>query len=372
VGKHRKGQKRRHHRRRVSRRIALVSAGLLVPLTGGAVVFAATGEPGRPLAGRSQPAPAARVRSATEGRSRPAQRAPSATPLPHTPTPSTRPSPPAGPRIAFAPYADVSSWPPPSLPKEVKDYTMGFVSAGGGCSATWDGLTPVDGTSLTRRVKDVPGRAIVSFGGPHGAELAQTCGNVDDLVKEYRKAVDAADPAGLDFYLTEGALSDAVSMQRRTAALARLSRDLPLSITLPLHRGGLSPTALAALRSAAAAGVPVSIVNLVPADGADQSVTASAGAAHAQLQRLYRLGDAQTWQRMGLTPIIGVAGVGEQFGPADARQVVAWAAAHGLGRLSMWSVTRDTPCTADTNVTSDTCSGLDEGSGVFAKIFEGF
>lgn len=371
MGKHRKGQKRRHPRR-ISRRIALVSAGLLVPLTGGAVVFAATEDPGHAPTGRSRPAPAARVRSAAEGRSRQPQSVPHAAPVPRTPAPSARSSPPAAPRIPFAPYADVSSWPPPSLPKGVKDYTMGFVSAGGGCTATWDGLTPVDAASATRRVKDVPGNAIVSFGGPHGVELAQTCGDADTLEKEYRRAVDAAAPSGLDFYLTEGALSDPVSVQRRTSALAALAPDVPLSYTLPLHRGGLSPAALAALRSAAAAGVPVSIVNLVPADGAGQSVTASAGAAHAQLQRLYHLGDAQTWQRMGLTPIIGVAGVGEQFRPADAQAVASWAAAHGLGRLSMWSVTRDTPCTADTTVTSDTCSGLDEDSGVFAKIFEGF
>lgn len=336
MGKHRKGQKRRHlRRRRLSRRIALLSAGLLVPVTGGAVVLAATGPSGRPLAGRSRPAPAERVRTAAEGRSRSARGVPSPTQPPRTLPPSARTSPPSRSRIAFAPYADVSSWPPPSLPKGVKDYTMGFVSAGGGCSATWDGLTPVDAASATRRIKHVPGKTIVSFGGPHGVELAQTCGDVDDLVREYRKAVAAADPAGLDFYLTEGALSDEMSVRRRTAALARLPRDLPLSITLPLHRGGLSPAALAVLRSTAAAGVPVSIVNLVPADGAGQAVTGSADTAHAQLQGLYHLNDAQTWQRMGLTAIIGVAGVGEQFRPADARQVVAWATAHGLGRLSV-------------------------------------
>jgi chitinase len=75
---------------------------------------------------------------------------------------------------------------------------------------------------------------------------------------------------------------------------------------------------------------------------------------------------------MGLTPIIGVAGVGTPFRPSDAQQVITWATAHGLGRLSMWSVTRDTPCTVDTAVTRDTCSGLDEDGGVFTKIFEGF
>lgn len=377
MGKHRKGQRRpRHHPRRVSRRIALVSAGLLVPLTGGAVVFAATDDPGRPTARSSRPGGGARHRASIGAGSHPTPgaTAPSSSPLPRTPAPSASPSAPSGPRIAFAPYADVLAWPPLTLPKGVKDYTMGFVSAGGGCSAAWGGLSVVDAAFAVKRIKDVPGRVVVSFGGPHGVELAQDCDSVDALVAQYRKAVDATDPTGVDFYLTEAALSDTASVQRRTSALVALQHDhaLPLSLTLPLHRSGLSAAGLDALRSAVSAGLQVSLVNLVPADGGSQSVTDSATAAHGQLQRLYHQSEAQVWQRMGVTPIIGVAGVGAQFGPPDARQVVSWATAHGLGRLSMWSLTRDTPCTADTSVTGDTCSGLDEDGGVFTKIFEGF
>ncbi|MDN3356742.1 hypothetical protein [Actinomadura sp. DC4] len=339
-------------------------------------MYAATGDSGGLTAGPSRPRDDARPGTAVKAGSHApagASASPSA-PAPRTPTPSASPSASSGPRIAFAPYADVLTWPPLTLPKGVKDYTMGFVAAGGGCSAAWGGMSPVDASFAVKRVKNVPGKVVVSFGGPHGVELAQDCDSVDDLVEQYRKAVDATDPAGLDFYLTEAALSDTASAQRRTEALARLQKDhaLPLSITLPLHGSGLSAAGLDALRSAAAAGLQVSLVNLVPADGAGQSVTASATVAHGQLQRLYRQSDAEVWQRMGLTPVIGVAGVGAQFRPSDARQVVAWAAAHGLGRLSMWSLTRDAPCTSDTNVTSDTCSGLDEDAGVFTKIFQGF
>lgn len=377
MGKHRKRQRQpRRHPRRVSRRIALVSAGLLVPLTGGAVVFAATSDAGRPAARSSRSRGDARPGAAINAGSRPTAggTAPSSSPLPRTPAPSASPSDSSGPRIAFAPYADVLAWPPLTLPKGVKDYTMGFVSAGGGCSAAWGGLSPVDAAFAVKRVKEMPGKVIVSFGGPHGVELAQDCDSVDALVKQYRKAVDATDPTGLDFFLTETELSDTASVQRRTSALVQLQHDhdLPLSITLPLHRSGLSSAGLDALRSAVSAGLRVSLVNLMPADGRGQSVTASATTAHGQLQRLYQQSDAQVWQRMGVTPIIGVAGVGAQFGPPDAQQVVSWATAHGLGRLSMWSITRDTPCTADTTVTSDTCSGLDEDGGVFTKIFEGF
>jgi hypothetical protein len=378
VGRHRKRQRR--HPRRASRRIALVSVGLLVPLTGGAVVFAATNDPGTPAGpsanSQDRSAHRATIEDGSATRPQVGESTPSPSPTPRDSGASAPPPAPPGPRIGFAPYADVLAWPPLNLSKtetHVKDFTMGFVSAGGGCSAAWGGMSPVDAAFALHRIKDVPGKVIVSFGGPHGVELAQSCDKVDDLVKQYRKTLDATDPAGLDFYLTDGALADTASVQRRTEALARVQRGdggRSLSITLPLHGSGLSAQALAALRSAADGGVQVSIVNLVPADGAGQSVTASATAAHGQLQRLYRQGDV--WQRMGLTPIIGVAGVGAQFRPADADQVMTWATAHGLGRLSMWSVTRDTPCTDDTSVTSDTCSGLDEDAGVFSKIFQGF
>jgi hypothetical protein len=376
VGRHRKRHARRH-RRRV--RIALVSTGLLIPLAGGAVVFAATAPGGRPAASRPR-SHATATRHVTHrtdpGAPLPAQAAPSSPPSPQAPErPAPPPSPPPGPRIGFAPYADVLTWPPLDLSKtDVKAYTMGFVAAGGGCSAAWGGLSPVDAAFAVHRIEHVPGKVVLAFGGPHGTELSQSCTGVDALVKQYRRALDATHPAGVDFYLTEGMLSDTDAVRRWTEAVARVERDQPrpLSVTLPLHTSGLSASALAALRSAADGGLAVAIVNLVPADGAGQSITASATAVHGQLQRLYDQDDAQVWQRMGLTPIIGVAGAGDQFGPADARELLAWATEHRLGRLSMWSVTRDTPCTADTSVTADTCSGLDEDSGVFTRVFQPF
>jgi chitinase len=74
---------------------------------------------------------------------------------------------------------------------------------------------------------------------------------------------------------------------------------------------------------------------------------------------------------MGITPVIGAGLLGLPFGPADARQVAAWAASHDLGRLSMWSLSRDTPCTDATSVGTDTCSGLDEDAGAFSRILQG-
>lgn len=376
MGKHRKRHRRRP--RRVSRGLVLASAGALIPLTGGAVVLAATHGPIRPATRSSADRPDRRTATAPRSHARPPSTVPSATPpSPPKSTPSAAPSSPARAPIAFAPYADVLTWPPLDLGKEhAKAYTLGFVASAGGCSAAWSGLSPVDSTSAVHRIKDVPGKVILSFGGPHAVELAQSCDDVGDLAAAYRKAIDVTHPVGIDFYLPEDALGDDTAMRRRIEALARVQKDTdrPLSFTLPVHRSGLSEAALDALRTAADGGLRVAIVNLVPGDRVGQSVTAAATTAHDQLTRLYHESDAQVWQRMGVTPVIGVVVGGESapFRTADARQLTAWAAARGLGRLSMWSVTRDTPCTLSTSLTGDTCSGLDEDTGVFEKIFQSF
>jgi hypothetical protein len=74
---------------------------------------------------------------------------------------------------------------------------------------------------------------------------------------------------------------------------------------------------------------------------------------------------------MGVAPVIGVTDTGAGVQPADAVQVRDWAHARHLGRLSMWSITRGTPCTPETTAGNDTCSGLDEDPGVFSSILQG-
>jgi chitinase len=359
----------------------MIAVGLAVPMTGGAVVFAATAHVGL----RAAPAPAARAhrhgvrhpaspsRSAGTGPARHAS--PPAAPTSPAPA-SPRPDAPA---IDFSPYADVLSWPPLDLAKtstetHVKDFTMGFVSAGDGCSETWGGLSPLRDLFAVRRLKTVPGKVTVAFGGPRGTELAQACTDVSELTDRYRDVVDATHPDGIDLFLTDTDLADTAASGRRAQALARLQHDhpdLPVSITLPLHPSGLSGDGLGMLRAASSAGLDVAIVNVIPTGGdGGASLTSSATAAHGQLVRLYRQGDAQVWRRMGVTPIIGVSGGDTGFQPSDATAVITWAERHGLGRLSMWSITRDSPCTVDTTAANDTCSGLDEDPGVFSKIFQ--
>jgi chitinase len=63
---------------------------------------------------------------------------------------------------------------------------------------------------------------------------------------------------------------------------------------------------------------------------------------------------------------------GEVFTLADAEALVAFARDTGLGRVSLWSLNRDTACSAsfaDVVVHSNTCSGVEQAPSAFVDVF---
>ena len=83
---------------------------------------------------------------------------------------------------------------------------------------------------------------------------------------------------------------------------------------------------------------------------------------------------AATWARLGVTPMIGVNDVSDEvFTLSDARRVVAFARDHGVGQLSMWSVTRDKRCAgAAGGPARPDCSGVDQGAYAFSRELSAF
>jgi chitinase len=105
---------------------------------------------------------------------------------------------------------------------------------------------------------------------------------------------------------------------------------------------------------------------------AEKALTAT----HRQLGILYdqaeiSLTDATLWSKLGATPMIGQNDVaGEVFTLDDAAGLNTFAAEKGLGRLSMWSLNRDTTCGSsytDLTRVSNLCSGVDQGETTFAE-----
>jgi hypothetical protein len=72
--------------------------------------------------------------------------------------------------------------------------------------------------------------------------------------------------------------------------------------------------------------------------------------------------------------MIGVNDVAsEVFTVGDAAQLVEFAEAKGVGRLSMWSATRDRQCAGGAKPTADaTCSSVVQDPFAFSKAFAAF
>jgi len=155
--------------------------------------------------------------------------------------------------------------------------------------------------------------------------------------------------------------------------------------TLWLLRG-LTPDGVNVVRSAVNAGADVSVVNIMAMDYGDWAAPSPAGkmgqyaidsaiSTQGQLKSLYPAKtDAQLWKMVGITPMIGQNDVGgEVFTVADAQQLLTFARQRHVGRLAMWSVSRDKQCSGGVTPWADpTCSGVLQAPWAFSKVFAQF
>jgi hypothetical protein len=118
---------------------------------------------------------------------------------------------------------------------------------------------------------------------------------------------------------------------------------------------GLTPDGTYLLQSAVQRGVNVDVVNVMAMDYGDSAAPNPQGrmgdyaiqaatSLFNQLKTVYGSAktDAQLWAMVGITPMIGLNDVTtEVFDQQEAREVLAFAEQHGIGRLSFWSLNRD-------------------------------
>jgi hypothetical protein len=275
--------------------------------------------------------------------------------------------------------------------------TAAFVLSSGGCSPAWNGVAdPATAARLQAGLADLRaggGDAVASFGGANGTELAQACPDVPSLAAAYRSVIDEYGFTHVDFDVEGAATGDQASTDRRSQALALLQsgyaaqgKTLTVSLTLPVLPSGLTPEGLDVVAGAVHAGLKLGVVNVMAMDYGDWSAPApggkmgdyadqSAQALHDQLQTLYPgLSDAQLWSMVGITPMIGVNDTQDEvFTVADARTVAAFATRHHLGRLAMWSLTRDQECPGGAQAWAGAaCSSVVQTPYAFSNAFEAF
>ncbi|OEJ34783.1 cellulose binding domain-containing protein [Streptomyces subrutilus] len=347
---------------------------------------ATAGPSGRPTVRPSSAPTAAPTATATA--------APTATSA--QPTRPTTPDPtgtgPAAAGARFAPYVDTSLYPAYDLLDTaartgVKEFHLAFITSGGGCAPLWGGVSDLASDKVAAQIgalRAEGGDVRVSFGGAAGHELALNCATVDDLAAAYGKVVDHYRLTKVDFDIEGAALPDTAANARRAQAIARLQKSHPgldVAFTLPVMPEGLTQPGVALLADAKKHGVRIDAVNIMamdygPAYSGDmgQYAVQAATATQAQLKGVLGLSDAAAWKAVAVTPMIGVNDVtSEIFTVADATQLVDFAASKGIGRLAMWSSTRDKQCAAGAvNHADATCSSILQEPLAFTKAFAAF
>jgi hypothetical protein len=276
----------------------------------------------------------------------------------------------------------------------IKTFTLAFIVSEGSCEPAWGGVIPVGSASdyvgaAIDAFRQAGGQVIISFGGEAGTELAESCTSASSLEAAYQDVVDTYGVYNLDFDIEGAAVGDSASVNMRSTALAMLQHNeaalghqVKISLTLPVLPTGFPAAEMAVVTSAVEAGVQLSVVNPMTMDygGAVSDPTQmgtyaieAAQAVEQQLAAAYSSATpAQLWAMVGITPLIGQNDTsGEIFTLADAQQVADFAAATGVGRLSMWSVTRDQQCSQGTiDYDSPSCSGILQGTWAFSHVFE--
>lgn len=304
----------------------------------------------------------------------------------------------------YAPYVDVTLYPTYNLvsatqTQGIKYYTLAFITADAQNQPAWGGYSEYEingGTfdmalrQQVTQVRALGGDVMASFGGAANQELAQVITNVKTLTAAYQTVVTDYNLTHIDFDIEGAAVADHASIDRRSQALAALQQaqaaaGKPLSIwfTLPALPTGLTADGLYVLQSALKYGVQIGGVNVMTMDYGESAAPnpqgqmgtfaiEAANSLFTQLQGLYggAKTSAQLWQMIGVTPMIGVNDdTKEVFDKAAAQQLTTFAQQHGMARISMWSLNRDTAGTAK-NYVDNTSSSITQSAFDFSKIFE--
>jgi hypothetical protein len=295
----------------------------------------------------------------------------------------------------FAPYVDMTlnsdSLAKMKAGSGVRQMTLAFIVSDRPCVASWGGYYGLGDRAIRKRINGLEaagGKAIVSFGGAAGQELADTCDTPHALAEQYQAVIDAYGIRNLDFDIEGADQANRTTIDRRFQALREVQvaarkagHPLRVSLTLPVMPFGLTRDGLGVVRSAIAHRVQVSTVNVMTMDYFDSSLDyaghmgdlaiRAARSTHRQLARLYpRLSDARIWRMLGATPMLGINDDKKEiFTVANAHQLARFATSKHMSRLAMWSLNRDAPCPSPTTQTSNTCSGVSSPRWAFSRAF---
>jgi chitinase len=304
----------------------------------------------------------------------------------------------------YAPYIDMTVWPTPILDvlgvqQGIQQFTLAFIVSGqSACVPSWGGVQDIGAADASGLLASIStslaayrargGEVAVSFGGANGVPLMQSCANIAALENAYQKVVDLYSLTHVDFDIEGAVQADTAAVSRNFQAVAALQsamrakgKTLHVTLTLPVMPTGLTAEGVATLQSAISNKVVFDAVNVMAMDYGSASIdmgqaaVQAATALYSQLDSAFKSAgqtktNAQLWQLIGVTPMIGMNDVqGETFSLDNARSLLSNARANEYRVVSNWSVGRDQACPGNGAYTSPTCSGILQQPFAFAKVF---
>lgn len=202
------------------------------------------------------------------------------------------------------------------------------------------------------------GTMILSFGGASGPYLEETINDSEKLFAVWDEIITATGVTSFDFDV-EGAYIENQQQNRvRIGAMKLLQKKYPamyISYTLAVMppdaygNESLGAPQMTLIKNTLAAGVRLSLINMMTMDYYQQSnvsmgdrAIACAESVHRQLSQLFPQHPSKTvYSMIGITPMAGVNDDLTVFSEADARTVSKYAGEKGIGLVSYWALQRD-------------------------------
>jgi chitinase len=276
-----------------------------------------------------------------------------------------------------APY-EYLGWGSPPSPTQVMattgihDLTLAFILSKGRCNPAWDGKRPLlggtDAAAITS-IRGAGGDVVVSFGGWSGNKLGTSCKTPTTLAAAYQKVITDYSLTAIDIDIEHKEMANARTRQRVIAALALVQQANPgidISITFGTNENGPNTQDLSLISDAVAIGFQPTAWTIMPfdfeapvSDMGAVSIQAATGLAQV-LATKYHESEAVAYTQTGISSMNGDTDESDEtVTVANFDDILSFAQANHLARLTFWALNRDRPCDGTTPA-SGACSGIDQ------------
>jgi chitinase len=265
-----------------------------------------------------------------------------------------------------------------------KAFDLGFILAGNGCTAAWNGTDPVSSdtqvAAVINEVRSDGGDVIASMGGYNGTKLGAVCGSASATAAAYQQVINTYGLHAFDFDLEEPEIENTSAIANELGAAQILQQSNPglfVSVTIPATPTGANWFGQQLLAEAKSIGFTPDDFTIMPFDGGFSGASSQVAALqgfNSQLVSTYGWTSAQAYAHEGFSGMNGRTDSAEYFYQSDFQTVLNFAESNGMSRFTFWSVNRDRECNPpDNNGTlSSECSSVTQNSWDFTAYAVAF